>query len=122
MFIFKGGHLLIRILRFSVEEDFIGHGAFAQGWGDIFHLNLLARVEFRHDIAHVIHFAFFHFVFPAAGVRAGALVWIAFVDVAGKEATAGIRHAECAMHENFQFNIRHLLADFGDFIKRQFAR
>jgi hypothetical protein len=63
-----------------------------------------------------------HLVIPAAGIGATALVRIAVIEVTGKQAAAGIGDAQRAVHENFEFDIRTLLADFGDFLKRQFAR
>ncbi|MND71125.1 hypothetical protein D3C80_626450 [compost metagenome] len=75
-----------------------------------------------HDVAGVILFAFFRLVLPAAGVGAGALVRIAFVDIAGQQAAAGVGHAQRTVDEDFQFHLRHLGADFGDLFQRQFTR
>ncbi len=64
----------------------------------------------------------FHLVVPAAGVGAGALVRIAPVEVAGKQAAPGVGDAQRAVHEDFQFGIGAFLTDFGNFVERQFAR
>ncbi len=46
-----------------------------------------------HDVADNVFFSFLHVIFPTAGIGAGALIRIAFIDVAGKQAAAGIGHA-----------------------------
>ena len=61
-------------------------------------------------------------VFPAAGVGAGALVGVAVVEVAGKQAAAGVGHAQRAVDEDFQLHVGAALADFFDFFERKFAR
>ena len=63
-----------------------------------------------------------HLVVPAAGIGAGALVGITVVEVAGEQAAAGVGNAQGAMDEDFEFDVRALLADFGDLVERQFAR
>ena len=50
------------------------------------------------------------------------MVGVAVVEVAGKQAAAGIGDAQCAVHEYFQFDVGAFLADFGDFVHAQFAR
>ena len=77
---------------------------------------------FVDDVADVVLFAFLDVVFPAAGVGAGTLVRVALVDIAGKQAAAGVGHAQRAVNEDFDFHIRHLSADLFDLFKGQFAR
>jgi hypothetical protein len=61
-------------------------------------------------------------VIPTAGVGAGALVGIAVVEVAGEQAAAGVGDTQCAVNEDFEFDVGAFLADFGDFFHAQFAR
>ena len=61
-------------------------------------------------------------VVPAAGVGARSLVRVAMVEVAGKQAAPGVSDAQRAVHEDFEFDVRALLANFGNFVERQLAR
>jgi len=70
------------------------------------------------DIAHLILFAFLHVIFPAAGVSTGALIGVAFINIARKQAATGIGHTQRAVHKHFDFHFRHLLADLGNFLQR----
>ncbi len=63
-----------------------------------------------------------HLVVPAAGIGTRALVRVAPVEVAGEQAAARVGDAQRAVHEDFELDVRALLADFGDFVERQFAR
>ena len=74
-----------------------------------------------HDIAHHVFFAFLHVVFPAAGIGAGTLVRVTFVDIARKQATAGVGHTQRTVNEDLKLHIRHLGADLFNFFQRQFA-
>lgn len=67
--------------------------------GTLFHFQQI-HVAIRRDSGG------FGVVFPAAGIGAGALVGVAVVDVAGKQAAAGVGDAQCAMDEDFQFHVR----------------
>ena len=86
------------------------------------------RVRTEDEVGGGDEFAFFlfgaavGFVFPAAGVGAGALVGVAVVEVAGEQAAAGVGHAQRAVDENFQLHVGAALADFFDFFERKFAR
>src|SRR5574343_289123 len=62
------------------------------------------------------------FVVPAAGIGAGTLVRVAVIEVAGEQAAAGVGDAQRAMDEDFELDVRALLADFCDLVERQFAR
>jgi hypothetical protein len=97
VFVFLYQHLLAGTLRFFQQPGFL-----RRAFG----------VEFRR----------MYTVCPAAGVGACALVDVAMVEITGKQAAAGIGHAESAVHENFQFDVRTALADFGNVFQRQFAR
>ncbi len=59
---------------------------------------------------------------PAAGIGAGSLVGIAAVEVARKQATAGVGDAQCAVHEHLQLDVRALLPDALDLVQAQLAR
>ena len=61
-------------------------------------------------------------VVPTARVGAGALVGVAVIEVAGEQAAAGVGDAQCAVNEDFEFDVGAFLADFGDFFHAQFAR
>ncbi len=74
------------------------------------------------DIARAIGFGRQHFVIPAAGIGAAALIRVAMVKVARQQTTAGIGDAQRTMDENFKFHVRALLADFGNLVDGQFAR
>ena len=86
------------------------------------------RVRTEDEVGGGDEFAFFlfgravGFVFPAAGVGAGALVGVAVVEVAGEQAAPGIGHAQRAVNEDFQFHFRAALADFFDFFERELTR
>jgi hypothetical protein len=48
-----------------------------------------------------------YLVIPAAGVGATALVRVAMVEVAGEQAASRVGDAQCAVHEDFEFGVRH---------------
>ncbi|MNG90933.1 hypothetical protein D3C79_498390 [compost metagenome] len=118
MLVLKRAHVLAGFLRFGKHKDFIGWRANAQRRLNVLHRDRLMQM---HDAASIVFLAFFCLVLPAAGIGAGALVGIAFVDVTGKQAAAGIGHAQCAMHEDLQLHLWHLATDFRHFIQRQLA-
>ena len=86
------------------------------------------RVRAEDEVGGGDEFALFFFraavgfVFPAAGVGAGALVGVAVVEVAGEQAAARVGHAQRAVDEDFQLHVGATLADFFDFFQREFAR
>ena len=61
------------------------------------------------------------FVVPTAGIGAGALVGVTVVKIAGEQAAAGVGDTQCAVDEDFEFDVGAFLADFGDFFHAQFA-
>jgi len=62
------------------------------------------------------------FVIPAAGIGAAALIRVAVIEVAGEQAAARVGDAQRAVDEDFEFDVGATLADFGDFVERQFTR
>ena len=100
MLVFLDRHQLAGALAFLEQPGFLFRSAVAG-------LHVAARVRLGGvDL-----------IIPAAGVGAGALVRIAPVEVAGEQAAAGIRDAQRAMHEDFEFDVRAFLTDFGDFVE-----
>ncbi len=117
--VLKGGHVFAGTHRLFQHKYPIGRRAFAQrrcNGGDRNGLILM------NDIARIILFAFLHLIFPAAGVGAGSLIGIAFIDVTGQQTAAGIGHAEGAVDKDFQLHLRHLLTNLRNLLQRQFAR
>ncbi|CNT96584.1 Uncharacterised protein [Salmonella enterica subsp. enterica serovar Bovismorbificans] len=90
MLVFERGHVFARSLGLFYHKHFIRRRADTER-----RLNVLYRNRFvlMHDVADNVFFSFLHVIFPTAGIGAGALVRIAFIDVAGKQAAAGIGHA-----------------------------
>ena len=118
VFIFERGHIFARTLGFFNHKHLVRGRADAQRRLDVLHRDRFVLVN---DIADVVFFAFLNVVLPAAGVGAGALVGIAFVDIAREQAAARVGHAQRAVNEDFNFHLRHLAANFGDLIQRQLA-
>ena len=69
-------------------------------------------------VAAGVFFAGFQLIAPAAGVGAAALIRVAPVKVAGKQAAPRIGDAQCAMNKDLELDIRAFLTDFGDFVER----
>ena len=66
-------------------------------------------------VARIAFSGVVNFVVPTAGVGAGALIGVAVVEIAGEQATAGVGDTQCAVDEDFEFDVGALLADFSDF-------
>ncbi len=123
VFVFGDFHVFAGAVFFFEVIDAVGERVALAGVGEA---GECLRAEDK--VGRGDEFAFFFFagavgfVFPAAGVGAGALVGVAVVEVAGEQAATGIRHAQRAVDEDFQLHLRATLADFFDFFEREFAR
>ncbi|MNV45683.1 hypothetical protein D3C71_1374890 [compost metagenome] len=113
VFVFEGRHQLVRAIGFLQQEHLPGWRAEAQG---------RFRLMVLDDFAELVFGGRLRRVFPAAGVGATALIRVALVHVARQQAATGIGHAQRAMDEHLQLHGRHVLADFADFVQRQFPR
>ena len=114
VFIFERGHIFARTLCFLNQEYFVCRGTGTEGRLNVFHRNRFLLVD---DITDHILFAFLDFIFPAAGIGAGTLVRVTFVDITGEQAAAGVGHAQCTVNKHFQLNFRYIFADIGDFFE-----
>ena len=128
MFVFHNRHHFARAVGLFNQENFVGVGmafltvdAFKVLVGfflGFFKVETLQKL----GVARIAFDGVVNLVVPTAGVGAGALVGVAVVEVAGEQAAAGVGDAQCAVNEDFEFDIRTFLADFGDFFHAQFAR
>ena len=123
VFVFGDFHVFAGAVFFFEVIDAVGERVAFAHVGDAGE-----RVRAEDEVGGGDEFALFFFgravglVFPAAGVGAGALVGVAVVEVAGKQAAAGVGHAQRAVDEDFQLHVGAALADFFDFFERKFAR
>ncbi|MOA06163.1 hypothetical protein D3C78_1257890 [compost metagenome] len=117
--VFERRHVLARTFGLFNHKHAVGRCAHAQGRLNVFHRDWFVLM---HNVADVVFFPFLDIVFPAAGVGAGALIRVTFVDVARQQATAGIGHAQRAVNEDFELHFRDLSTDFFDLFERQLAR
>ena len=127
--VFQDRHQLARALRFLDQIGLVGQRMarlLVQGREGIGLFQCLFKFQRDHlhraQVAAGVFAGVFHFVVPAAGIGARALVRVAVIEVARQQATARIGDAQRAMHEYFQFHLRAALADFLDLVERQFAR
>ena len=93
VFVFKRGHVFARTFGLFNHKHLVSRRADAQRRLDVLHRD---RFVLMHDIT-------------------------AFVDIAREQAAARVGHAQRAVNEDFNFHLRHLAANFGDFIQRQLA-
>ena len=123
VFVFGDFHVFAGAVFFFEVVDAIGKRVAFAHVGDAGE-----RVRTEDEVGGGDEFAFFlfgaavGFVFPAAGVGAGALVGVAVVEIAGEQAAAGVGHAQRAVDEDFQLHVGAALADFFDFFERELTR
>ena len=123
VFVFGDFHVFAGAVFFFEVIDAVGERVAFAHVG-----NARERVRTEDEVGGGDEFAFFlfgaavGFVFPAAGVGAGALVGVAVVEVAGEQAAPGIGHAQRAVNEDFQLHVGAALADFFDFFERELTR
>ena len=128
VFIFHNRHHFARAVGLFNQENFVGVGmafltvdAFKVLVGfflGFFKVETLQKL----GIACIAFSGVVNLVVPTAGVGAGALVGVAMVEIAGEQAAAGVGDTQCAVNEDFEFDVGAFLADFGDFFHAQFAR